>query len=48
MKLSETELMNINGGALKGMAAWLMGIGALITLLTGIIDGYLNPLKCNI
>lgn len=45
MELSNQELMNINGGTKKvtfGLIA-----GGLITLIIGIIDGYLRPLKCN-
>lgn len=45
MELSKNELINIHAGASK------IGIGiifgGLITLIVGIIDGYLRPLKCN-
>jgi lactobin A/cerein 7B family class IIb bacteriocin len=43
--LSDKDLSNINGGAIK----WTLGlmIGSLVTLIAGIIDGYLRPLKCN-
>lgn len=43
--LTDKELNLINGGAIK----WTIGlaIGSLITLIAGIIDGYLRPLKCN-
>lgn len=44
-ELKKEELLAINGGGYK----W--GIGALIaagaTLIAGIIDGILRPLKCN-
>ena len=49
MKLHEEELIKIEGGAKK--ASWqsvlFLGLGGLIILITGIIDGYLNPQKCN-
>ena len=45
MKLENDELMNVEGGAIKYLA--LFGLGGLIAFLTGILDGYLNPQKCN-
>ena len=43
MELSKNELVDITGGAFKyGIA---IGIGAVITFLIGVIDGYLRPLK---
>lgn len=47
MKLTETELMAVKGGAFGLKTAIIVGVGGLITLLVGIIDGYINPLKCN-
>ena len=44
-KLSDKELMNIEGGAVK--AGLIIGIGAGITFLIGLIDGIFRPLKCN-
>jgi lactobin A/cerein 7B family class IIb bacteriocin len=45
MELSKYELANIYGGGFKyGIA---IGIGAVITFIIGVIDGYLRPLKCN-
>ena len=43
--LTNKELDHIDGGAVR----WGIGIaiGSVITLLIGIIDGYLRPLKCN-
>jgi lactobin A/cerein 7B family class IIb bacteriocin len=43
--LTDNELNNINGGRFK----WTHGllIGSIVTLLAGIIDGFLRPLKCN-
>lgn len=43
--LTDNELLNINGGAIK----WTLGfiIGAAITFIAGVIDGYLRPLRCN-
>ena len=47
MKLNDEELLNIDGGAVKLFTAIAFGLGALAALITGIVDGYLNPLKCN-
>ena len=45
MELSKIELANIYGGGFKyGIA---IAIGAAITFIIGVIDGYLRPLKCN-
>ena len=46
MILEENELNSISGG---GALAWeiLTGIGVVITLIAGIFDGYMRPLKCN-
>ena len=43
--LTNKERDQSDGGA----GRWGMGIaiGSVITLLIGIIDGYLRPLKCN-
>lgn len=43
--MSNEELYQIKGGASK----WGFGIivGAIISLVTGIIDGFLRPLPCN-
>ena len=42
--LDNNELKSIRGGF-----SWsiLAGVGAFITLIVGIADGYLRPLKCN-
>lgn len=45
MELSNQELNNIVGGA-KRITFGIIA-GGLITLIIGIIDGYLRPLKCN-
>jgi hypothetical protein len=45
MILNDIELNEINGGGNK--YGILAGIGMLITLIVGIADGYLRPLKCN-
>ncbi len=47
MVLNEAELYTIKGGAFSLKTAILVGIGGLITLLVGVIDGYMNPQKCN-
>jgi lactobin A/cerein 7B family class IIb bacteriocin len=45
MVLTNEELSNIQGGGAK--YGWYAFIGAMITLIVGIIDGYLRPLGCN-
>lgn len=45
MVLQNEELYEVKGGAVKwGLIA---GIGALASFLCGIVDGYINPSKCN-
>lgn len=46
-KLEDYELEKIEGGAIKGLGYIIaVGIGGLISLIAGIIDGYMNPIKC--
>lgn len=47
MILKDDILVNIQGGAISLKSAVLMGIIGLITLLIGVMDGYVNPTKCN-
>ena len=43
-KLQETELKNINGGAIDfGLATLISGI---IVFISGIFDGYVRPFTC--
>lgn len=42
--LSEKELNNVSGGGIKTWAFIAVGI---FVFATGVIDGYLRPLKCN-
>jgi len=43
--LNKEEMLKITGG---GISAWgLFGIGALITFLAGVIDGFVRPPACN-
>lgn len=44
--LVESDLYEIKGGAKKWMYIGV-GVGAVITFLIGLVDGYLRPLKCN-
>ncbi|MGN1338274.1 MAG: class IIb bacteriocin, lactobin A/cerein 7B family [Candidatus Coprovivens sp.] len=44
-QLSEKELNNIEGGILKNFTAWGI-IGAGVTFIIGIINGYIRPLPC--
>ena len=45
MKLGNEELLNVSGGGISIGA--LAGIGALITFIIGIVDGYIRPEKCS-
>ena len=44
MIIEDDTLCKIYGG---GWKTCVVGIGMLLTLLVGIADGYLRPLKCN-
>lgn len=46
MTLNDVELMNISGGAVKTIAAIAIVFGSVFAFVTGIIDGYFNPIKC--
>lgn len=43
MKLSNEELKNISGGISISLIA---GIGAILALLAGLLDGITRPLRC--
>lgn len=45
LELNNEEMNKISGGGVN----WTMiaGVGALVSLLVGIVDGYINPIKCN-
>jgi hypothetical protein len=48
MKLKDEEMYNVEGGAIKNWKYGIfLGVAGLITLIVGIIDGYMNPQKCN-
>ncbi len=43
--LTKEEMKQIKGG---GISVWaIVGIGALVTFLAGVIDGIVRPLDCN-
>ena len=44
-ELKEKELEQIEGGGVS--FGLLAGIGVAITFIAGIIDGYVNPIKCH-
>lgn len=46
MELGKEELLKITGGGIDWSVAAL--IGSAITFITGIIDGFLRPIKCNL
>lgn len=44
-KVNEKDLEKIQGGGFSwGIAA---GIIAAVTFIVGVVDGYVNPIKCN-
>ncbi len=45
MELTKNELLQITGGAID--LGLLTAIGAAITFIAGVIDGFLRPIKCN-
>lgn len=45
MVLTKEELNTIEGGGVK--IGFFAALGGFITLVVGIIDGYLRPLSCN-
>lgn len=45
MILTKEELLAVQGGAASWTVA--LGIGAFITFLIGVVDGYLRPHKCD-
>ena len=47
MKLEKENLVEVRGGAIALKTAIIVGIGGLIALVAGIIDGFVNPIKCN-
>lgn len=42
-KVNDNELKQVEGGG-WGIA---VGIVAAITFIVGVVDGYINPIKCN-
>lgn len=47
MELKNDELLKVEGGAIKFGATIFFILGGLAAFITGIIDGYFNPVKCN-
>lgn len=43
--VSNENLKEVKGGAINWTAA--AGVGAFLSFIIGIIDGYINPKKCN-
>ena len=43
-KLDENESKKYRGGELTIMG--IFGIGAIVTFISGIFDGFVRPLKC--
>ncbi len=44
-KINNLEMQHINGGAIKWGA--IAGIGGLASFIIGLIDGWMNPKRCN-
>ena len=44
-QLTKEELNSVEGGLLKNFTAWGL-IGAGVTFIIGVINGYLRPLPC--
>ncbi|MFI3260561.1 MAG: hypothetical protein R3Y13_02490 [bacterium] len=44
-KLNNKELCEINGGAMS--LTTYIGIGLVVSFALGILDGIINPQKCN-
>ncbi len=46
MYLTNQELSNVNGGAIKlGSAKWII-VGGIATFIIGFVNGLLRPLSC--
>ncbi len=45
VELTTKEMTYIEGGELS--FGLIVGIGALAVFIIGVIDGYVNPVKCN-
>ena len=45
MRLNNEEMLSVKGGAITTKIASLIG-GAVIFLI-GLVDGFINPKKCN-
>lgn len=45
--LTEKELNDINGGAIKLSAGGFLVAGGFFTFLIGLVNGYLRPLTCS-
>jgi len=45
IEINSNDLKSIQG---RGISIWGgIGIGAIVTFLIGVIDGFVRPLKCN-
>ncbi len=45
MHMTKEELLTVTGGGVS--VGLIAGIGAAITFIIGILDGYLRPQRCN-
>ena len=45
--LTNEELSNVNGGAIRIVAGKVLLGGGILTFIVGVISGYLRPLSCS-
>lgn len=45
IELNQDEMKQVQGGGVNW--SLVAGIGAVISFIIGVIDGYVNPIKCN-
>jgi hypothetical protein len=43
--INNSELLEIKGGATKYFYG--IGIGAIVSFIVGVVDGYMRPLSCH-
>lgn len=46
MKLNNEEMLKVTGGGISSKVIWGI-VGSAIIFIAGLIDGIVNPKKCN-
>jgi len=46
MKLNNEEMLKVTGGGISSKLIWGI-VGSAIVFIVGLIDGIVNPKKCN-